>query len=131
MKEEKTNWPEEPLEWLAKFATKVASGAGPTALAHRFVQMGVADPEEPNEFPEDQLFDWLYANQSKYNAAVREILDSQLGLREKIRRVLQRDLRGPDKVLGSDVYGKIVLKSDGQKVLKHFLAAKPDPAWVG
>jgi len=129
--EEKKNWPEEPLEWLAKFAAEVSSGAGPTALAHSFVQMGVADPAEPNEFPKDPLFDWLYENQKMYNRAAWEILDSQPGLRIKLRRVLQRDLRGQDKLLGSDVYGEIVLKEYGRAVLKHFLSAKPDPKWVG
>ena len=116
-------------EWLTGFAALVASGAGPTDIAHELSMMGVLDPEEPDEFPGDPLFDWLKANQSRYNRAVRESIDSRPGLRQQLRAVFGRDLKTTHPTL--EDCGMIVCKRYSRNLLEHFLTAKPDPKWVG
>ena len=132
-----------PDEWLEDFRVVVMQGDGPTTIAHFLVQLGVEAAETCNceeelrrerENGEEgseyyRMIEDLHDRHKEYNRTVHQILvDSNMLL--KVRRVIQRDIRTTNPVIGLEEFGRIVLKRYGAELLTNFLIRQPKEGWV-
>lgn len=127
----------EVLDWYRGFEETVAT-KGPTKIAHSLVQIGVDTAsccECENDFAVgvgeiDMRYPyiwWLHHNHRLWNTAIHELV-ARHGKLQPVRKVLLRDVKIDDAELKG--FGKIVLKEYGQKLLDHWLKARPDVAWI-
>lgn len=133
--------PAEIRKWLSEFA-ECLNTSGPTKIANYLVQLGVQTEktcsceQDMEGLKFDPVFDWLHDCHKQYNSEVWMLIkECRPGIFQQLRKVLQKDLNGPDDFIGNnklpeDVFGKIVLKTYGRVLLENFLSSTPNPDWV-
>lgn len=124
----------EILGWLDHFETSARTRDSDGILDH-LVQLAVETPDacdcSPDRLrhPHDPRA-WMHPRHTEYNRAIWEIIMARPGLMKELCEAAHRDLNVPDIIEGERTYGKIFLKSYGRELLRHFLQARPSPAWV-
>lgn len=133
--------------WLEDFRQEAAT-CGPTRLCHLFVQLGVADPSNPEGAFcwGDDVALWFELHQRYYNTVVLDEIN-RLGARDALRAILRRDARyvpsarhralieatypfGDAAARHMRNYGKIADRDYARELSTNLLRASPNPSWV-
>jgi hypothetical protein len=138
--------PDEVKAWFDRFR----SLEGTRALCLAFVQLGIDNPRAPEDDFDGACVDvlyWIELHRRYYNTLVWNLVE-ELGARDAIRAMLRRDARTAPSarrrareidIYNGDVesaeralrvYGSIVERSYGTRLCDHFLASRPNSAWV-
>lgn len=132
--------------WLEDFRQEAAS-CSPTKLCHQFVQLGVEDPNNPEQEPwGDDVMMWLELHQRYYNTVVWNAV-TRLGVRDVFRALLRRDARyAPSARYRARIralypygdaaarhlrdYGRMVSRDYARELSANLLRKNPNPTWV-